>query len=110
MEKKNYVFIARSLDGYIADKDGGIDWLNMIPNPDNIDTGFVELMNKIDAIVMGRNTFEKVLSFNIPWPYTKPVFVASNTLSKVPEKLEEKVELINGTPASIVEIIKENWL
>jgi dihydrofolate reductase len=87
MENKNLVFIAKSLDGYIADKDGGIDWLHSIPNPDQIDMGYNKFIDRIDAIVMGRKTYETVCGFDIPWPYTKPVFVVSNTLKEVPEKL-----------------------
>ena len=59
MEKKNYVFIARSVDGYIADKDGGIDWLHSIPNLENLDMGYNKFNEKIDAIVMGRKTFDR---------------------------------------------------
>ena len=72
----NIVYIAQSLDGYIADKDGGIDWLSDIPNPEDNDFGFADFINKIDAIVMGRNTFQKVVTFGT-WPYTRPVFVIS---------------------------------
>ncbi len=55
----NIVFIATSLDGYIADRQGKLDWLYLnVPNPDNIDTGFITLMEKIDALVMGRNTLD----------------------------------------------------
>ena len=64
----NIVFIATSLDGYIADKDGGLDWLQAIPNPDNLDMGWIDLLDCIDALVMGRKTFEKVCSFDCDWP------------------------------------------
>jgi dihydrofolate reductase len=107
MEYKNYVFIAKSLDGYIADKEGGIDWLNAIPNPDGLDLGYVSFMQKIDALLMGRATFEKVLSFNIPWPYKKPVFVASSSLSNLPEELKGKVEIVKGSVSELLEHIRK---
>jgi dihydrofolate reductase len=97
----NIVYIATSLDGFIAKKDGGIDWLLNIPNPDNSDYGFSEFMKTIDAIVIGRNTYELVLTFN-QWPYTKPVFVLSSKLKSVPEKFSDKAEIINSEPAGIV--------
>ena len=81
----NIVFIATSLDGYIADKQGKLDWLYSIPNLDNADTGFSALVERVDALVMGRNTLEAVLSFNCDWPYKKPVFVLSNTITKEPQ-------------------------
>ena len=70
----NKVFIATSLDGFIADKNGGIDWLHSIPNPDNNDMGYVEFTNGVDALLMGRTTFETVIGFDVPWPYNKPCF------------------------------------
>ncbi len=95
---KNSVFIAVSLDGYIADSMGGIDWLNDIPNPDNSDFGFSEFFSTVDALVMGRNTFEKVLSFP-EWPYEKPVFVMSSSMQTVPAHLAQKAFLLNQSPA-----------
>lgn len=92
----NIVFIATSLDGYIADREGGLDWLQSVPNPDNLDFGWAAFMDRIDAIVMGRNTFEKVCSFDCDWPYSKPVFVLSNSMSSMPEAYEGKAELIKG--------------
>jgi len=106
MENKNYMYLAQSLDGFIADKDGGLEWLDMIPNPDQIDMGFVAFIDKIDAIIMGRNTFEKVLSFGIDWPYTVPVLVVSQNLKKVPEAYEGKVEIISGAPKELIKIAK----
>ena len=79
MQKKNIVFIGRSLDGFIAGKNGELDWLEMIPNPDNVEMGFVSLMQEIDAVVMGKTTFEVVCSFDGEWPYMKHVFVLSNS-------------------------------
>ena len=105
MEKKNRVFIATSIDGYIADKDGGIEWLHSIPNPDNIDMGYNDLTLKTDAIVMGRNTFETVCGFDMDWPYQKPVFVLSNSMTEIPEKYRGKVELVKGSLPKILEKI-----
>lgn len=102
----NYIYIATSIDGFIADKDGGLDWLMNIPNPDKSDFGFTEFLNKIDGIVMGRNTFEKVLSFE-EWPYTKKVFVLSSKLKEIPENLSEKVEIISGDITKILFNLKK---
>jgi dihydrofolate reductase len=98
----NIVFIATSLDGYIADKQGKLDWLHSVPNPNNIDTGFFALMKRIDGLLMGRNTLEAVLSFDCDWPYTKPVFVLSNTMTKVPHGYEGKVSLVKGELKDII--------
>lgn len=100
----NFVYIATSIDGYIAKKDGGIDWLHELPNPASSDYGYSDFVSKIDALVMGRNTFEKVLSFET-WPYEKLVYVASTTLNEVPEELVGKVKFISGSPQEMVALI-----
>lgn len=97
MIKKNFVFIGVSIDGYISDKNGGLEWLDRIPNPDKDDMGYYSFMDSIDALLMGRTTFETVCGFDIEWPYQKPVFVLSNTLNQIPEKLQNKVFLVNGS-------------
>lgn len=102
---KNIVFIAKSLDGYIAGKNGELEWLHAIPNPENNDMGYNQLMEDIDAIVMGRTTFETVLGFGIEWPYQKPVFVLSRSIKVVPEKLKDKVFLLAGSPKEILQEI-----
>ena len=91
----NYIYIATSLDGFIATSDGNIDWLHEIPNPEQSDYGYAEFISDIDAIVMGRNTFEKVLTFD-EWVYNKPVFILSNSLTKLPEGIIDKAEVISG--------------
>ena len=102
MITKNKVFIATSLDGYIADKNGGIDWLHAIPNPDNDDMGYSAFMSEIDALVMGRTTFETVCGFDMDWPYQKPVFVLSNSLKNVPKEYEGKAEIVKGSLKEIL--------
>ncbi len=94
----NIVYIATSIDGYIAKPDGGIDWLNEIPNPDGSDYGFADFMKRIDGILMGRNTYEIVMDFE-QWFYPKPVFVLSNTWTELPGKWAHKAELIKGHTA-----------
>ncbi len=103
----NIVYIATSIDGYIADKEGGLDWLFSTPNPDNSDFGYSDFINRIDAIVMGRKTFETVCGFECDWSYTKPVFVLSNSLTAVPEEYEEKAELISGPLREVVYAINQ---
>ncbi|MCU7496986.1 MAG: dihydrofolate reductase [Ignavibacteria bacterium] len=95
------VYVAASLDGFIAKKDGNIDWLIDLPNPDGSDFGFNEFMKEIDAVIMGRNTFEKVLSMNT-WIYTKHVFVLSNKLKEIPRELHGKAEIIRGYPKTVL--------
>jgi dihydrofolate reductase len=102
MEAKNAVFIASSLDGYISDAQGKIDWLESIPNPDGIDMGYEDFISGKDAILMGRNTFETVIGFDIPWPYQIPVYVWSSSLKELPEELKDKVKIVRGEPEEIL--------
>jgi dihydrofolate reductase len=90
------VYIATSLDGYIADKDHNIDWLMQVPNPSNDDLGFTAFMDNIDALIMGSNTFKKILSLG-EWIYTKPVYVMSGTIKEIPSHLKHKAFLIKGS-------------
>jgi dihydrofolate reductase len=106
----NKVYIAASIDGYIADKNDGLDWLQMVPNPDNLDLGFSEFMDSVDGLIMGRKTFETVCSFDIEWPYPKPVFVLSNSLKSIPEKYQKYAELINGNLQDIIKSLENRGI
>ena len=76
-----------------------------MPNPDADDYGYADFMAGIDAVVMGRNSFEKVLGFE-GWHYEKKVFVVSATLREVPLELREKVEIISAPPAAVLAELK----
>jgi len=104
---KNIVYIATSSDGFIATKEGGIEWLHETPEVDEADSRFYnfdKLMNSVDALIMGRNTYEKVLSFGIEWPYSKKVFVLTTTLEAVDPSVKNKVEIVKGP---IIEIVQK---
>ena len=100
----NIIYIASSLDGFIARPDGDIDWLLNIPNEQMSDYGYEDFIKRIDCLVMGRKTFDSVLLFD-SWPYSKPVFVLSSTLTDLPEELNGKAEIINGNPEEVVDIL-----
>lgn len=106
MNRKNKVFIATSLDGYIADRNGEIEWLLSLPNPGNDDMGYQEFIAHIDAIVMGRNTFEVVCGFE-EWYYQKPVFVLSNSMTEIPREFRDKAFLVNGELKDVLMEIHE---
>lgn len=81
------IYIAMSIDGYIARKDGNLDWLYYGHTGDE-DYGFKNFIQSVDAIVLGKNTYEVVSSFD-PWPYEgKRVIVLSNTLKEVKKEAE----------------------
>jgi dihydrofolate reductase len=95
---KASVFIGTSLDGFIARVNGDLDFL---PAGGGEPHGYDEFIATVDALVIGRKTFETVLTFNT-WPYgEKPVFVLS-TRSLAPAPLGAAVERLSGDPAEIV--------
>ena len=70
-------YVASSLDGYIAKEDNDVSWLEEL-NISMQDTGYNEFYSTVDALVMGRKTYEMVVSFG-KWPYgDKPVWVCSS--------------------------------
>ena len=104
---RNKVFIATSFDGFIADERGDISWLTDMPSPTTGDGGFSKFMESVAAVLMGRKTYEKVLSFGIDWPYSKKVFVWTNTLGEIPINLREKVEFIRGGVQDIIRFLQQ---
>ncbi len=97
------VFVAASLDGFIAREDGGLDWLTEYEQPGGEDYGFTAFMDTVDAIVMGRHTYEKVLTLG-EWPYgRKPLLVLSNGVFFIPKHLAATIERGSGAPVNIIE-------
>ena len=104
MTTKCSVFIATSLDGFVSRPDGSIDWLNTANEvvPPGEDCGFGDFMASVDTLVMGRNTFEQVLSFG-EWPYgATPVTVLSHRDLLAEAKLPRTVSVSREEPADLV--------
>ena len=131
MKPRCSVYIASSLDGFIARKDGSFDWLEF-DSPDDSgagdsgttdsgtedsgadaseDYGFAEFISSVDLLLMGRHTFETVLTFDeSEWIYgDTPVTVLSSTLGPeaIPAHLEGKVSITSGEPGEILEDLAE---
>ncbi|HYM95100.1 MAG TPA: dihydrofolate reductase family protein [Chitinophagaceae bacterium] len=105
---KTTVYIGTSLDGFIARKDGDIDWLTQFANDEAIHA-YEEFISRIDAIVIGRGTFEKVLTFP-SWPYEQKAFLLSSSIKQVPDNLREKITLLSMKPKELLNYLSSNRL
>ncbi len=97
---KTIVFVGTSLDGFIAKADGNIEWLVPFENED-VHKAYAEFLSKIDAIVMGRGTFETVMA-HPSWPYQKKVFVLSTSIKTLPDTLQSKVTVLSKSPRELL--------
>lgn len=102
--------MAMSLDGFVARSDGGLDWL-MKQNTDGEDHGFDLFMASVDGLVMGRGSYQNVLTLG-DWPYRKPVIVMSRSLTNadIPDALKDKVRLSDQAPRELMaQLDREGW-
>lgn len=104
---KASVFIATSLDGFIARQDGALDWL---PADGGEPHGYNEFMATVDAIVIGRKTFETVLTFDA-WPYgKKQVVVLTSRPSALVVPDEAVCDVMTATPYEVVTRLGERGM
>lgn len=102
------VYIATSLDGFIAREDGDIGWLTA-PERElaGEDYGYRAFMDSVDVLVMGRGTYEKVLTLG-EWFYgDKRVIVLSTANPSIPEALADRVSVYAGSPSEVVTYLAE---
>lgn len=102
---KTTAYIATSLDGFIARENGALDWLEAVGDPISgpEDYGYHAFMGTVDALVMGRNTYEAVRGFGGAWHYgEKPVVVLTTRSLDIPPDLSATVTSMRGTPEEVV--------
>ena len=104
-DMKASVFIATSIDGFIARENGALDWLPTDGEPH----GYEEFMATVDALVMGRKTFETVLTFG-SWPFDKPVVVLTSKPSELAAPPGARCEMMDGTPQEIVDRLAKHGM
>jgi dihydrofolate reductase len=105
------VFCATSIDGFIARKDGSLDWL-MGSDPNSPgpppESGYEAFMDSVDYVILGRNTFDVVLKMmTSTWFYRKPVHVLTHRPITLPEMLKGKVEFGSHTPVETVAMMEK---
>jgi len=92
------LYIATTIDGFIARENGSLDWLFALPNPGKLDYGYNEFFKGIDRVVMGRSTYEEILGFGVDWPYAdcKSFVFTSDKSYEVKTKNTEVLHEINS--------------
>lgn len=101
--RKVILYIAASIDGYIATKDGNIDFLKSV-HSDGEDYGYGPFIKTVDTVIMGRKTYDKILSFAIDWPHgDKKCYVLSRSKSG----RDENVHFYNGSVSDLIHNIRK---
>ena len=102
---KTFVYVGMSLDGFIARKDGDFSWLNPFNNSE-VGDSYKKFIRNIDAIVIGRGTFETVVPLP-SWPYNRKVFLLSNSIKELPDKIKKKVKILSMQPTELLSYLSK---
>ncbi|MEI5989714.1 hypothetical protein A5881_001207 [Enterococcus termitis] len=106
MSREVILYIAASIDGYIAEPDGSIDFLGGGIELVEEDTSYQELMGKIDTVVMGRTTYDQVVNELSPeqYPYEEQ---ASYIITSHPDENTDKLFFTRKGPVELIQELKE---
>lgn len=78
-DRKVILYISMSLDGYIATKDNSLDFLSIVEQ-EGEDYGYIDFVKSVDAVIIGRKTYEKVIEMGYEYPHTdKDVYIVTRT-------------------------------
>lgn len=110
--KKIKLYIATSIDGYIARNDGDLDWLTEYPNPEKTDYEYLSFFNSIDTVIMGGRTFRDILCMDVVWPYkdkttyviSRNSYIQKDSIQFISQNIVETVSQLRETEG------KDIWL
>ncbi|WP_294081436.1 dihydrofolate reductase family protein [Proteiniphilum sp. UBA5384] len=102
--KKIKLYIATSIDGYIARNDGDLDWLTEYPNPEKTDYEYQSFFNSVDTVIIGGRTFRDILCMDVVWPYKdKTTYV----ISRNPSIQKDNIHFISQNIVETVSQLRE---
>lgn len=104
--RKTILFIAMSLDGYIADINGGTGWLEGHVAGENDLASYEEFIQNIDTVIMGANTYHQLVTELSPdeWVYPN---LTSYIITHTPKQSTDKIRFTNEPPCQLVNRLKK---
>jgi dihydrofolate reductase len=106
MAQSVILYIAATSNGKIADINGGIEWLEKIPNPEGSDFGYNEFYKRIGATIMGSRTYKQIKGWDIPFPYPdKKNYVFSHQAKNI---ADPNIKWVEENHRNFVLTLKEN--
>jgi dihydrofolate reductase len=103
MSRQLVLYIAMSLDGYIAKDEDNLDFLSVVETPGE-DYGYASFQKEVDTVIWGRKTYDKVLSFGIEFPHKDKRCIV---LSGTKQGRDENVEFYNGPVEELIGTLKK---
>jgi len=102
-KRKVVVFIACSIDGYIAGKNENLDFLSLVEAPGE-DYGYNDFIQTVDTVILGRKTYDMVLGFGVPFPHAeRKCYVISGTRTGS----DQHVSFWNHSPAELINYLQQ---
>ncbi|HSI76513.1 MAG TPA: dihydrofolate reductase family protein, partial [Lunatimonas sp.] len=102
MNRKVFLFIATSLDGYIAQPNDNLDFLSIV-DQEGQDYGYADFIKTVDTVIVGRKTYDKVMSMGVDFPHAdKDVYIITRT----PRPAEGHVKFFTGELKHLIETLK----
>lgn len=103
MERKVILYIATSLDGYIASPDDNLEFLSVVEQ-EGEDYGYAQFIESVDTVIVGRKTYDKVLSMGFDFPHSDK---ESYIITRTPKPATGKIEFYTGDLKNLILKLKK---